>query len=94
MHFYLKEPKNFMALIENNNNVKIGVKIFLDKYRIRLSTNDYAKLVSSLDSRQDKSLNILSIDKVKGLEKENCMFVLDDSLLEYLFKIKTNITKK
>ena len=92
--FLFEKTQELYALIENNNDIKVGLKIFLDKYRIRLSTKDYAKLISSLDSRQDKSFNILSIDKVKGLEKENCMFVLDDSLLECLFKIKTKHNKE
>lgn len=93
--FLFEKIQELYDLIENNNNnTKLGLKIFLDKYKIRLNTNNYAKLISSLDDKQNKNFNILSIDKVKGLEKENCMFILDDSLLEYLFKIKTKCNKE
>ena len=82
------------TLISNKNNTQLGLKSFLNKYQITLNSNDYAKLISSLDNKQNGIFNILSIDKVKGLEKENCMFILDDSLLEYLFKIKTKSNKE
>lgn len=82
------------ALISKKNNTQLGLKSFLNKYQITLNSNDYAKLISSLDNKQNGIFNILSIDKVKGLEKENCMFILDDSLLEYLFKIKTKSNKE
>lgn len=82
------------ALISKKNNTQLGLKSFLNKYQITLNSNDYAKLISSLDNKQSGIFNILSIDKVKGLEKENCMFILDDSLLEYLFKIKTKSNKE
>ena len=92
--FLYEKIQELYSLIESNNNIKLGLKIFLNKYKIRLSTNNYAKLISSLDDKQNKDFNILSIDKVKGLEKENCMFILDDSLLEYLFKIKNKRNKE
>lgn len=82
------------TLISNKNDTQLGLKSFLNKYQITLNSNDYAKLISSLDNKQNGVFNILSIDKVKGLEKENCMFILDDSLLEYLFKIKTKSNKE
>lgn len=92
--FLFEKIHELYTLIGNKNNTQLGLKCFLNKYQITLNSNDYAKLISSLDNKQNGNFNILSIDKVKGLEKENCMFILDDSLLEYLFKIKTKSNKE
>ena len=40
-----------------------------------------------------KGFLVHSIDKVKGLEGERCLFILTTDLADYLFKIKTNQNK-
>ena len=61
-----EKTQELYTFIENNNDIKIGLKTFLDKYRIRLSTNDYAKLISSLDSRKEKNLMFYPLIRLKG----------------------------
>lgn len=92
--FLFEKINELYTFINNKSNIKLGLNMFLNKYQIILNSKDYARLISSLNNKNNGNFNILSIDKVKGLEKENCMFILDDSLLEYLFKIKTKYNKE
>lgn len=92
--FIFEKTQELYKLIEDNNDISKGLTSFLYKNNIKISKNDYAKLISSLDNCNNEGFRVLSIDKVKGLEKENCMFILDDSLLEYLFQIKKTFNKE
>jgi len=75
--------------IKKEKNVYKGLNSFLKNNNLNLDRINYAKIISNLEEYSNiKSYNVFSIDKIKGLEKENCMFILDDSLLEYLFDRK------
>ena len=41
-----------------------------------------------------KKLKVKSIDKIKGLENELCTFIMDNTMLEYLFGKKQETNKE
>lgn len=87
--FLYEKIKELYNNIEQSQNISKGLYYFAKNNNIYLSKINYAKIASSLEEYSNfKQFNVLSIDKIKGLEKENCMFILDDSLLEYLFEEK------
>ena len=60
-----------------------------------MEKNEYAKLINDLTFEDtSKKIQVKSIDKVKGLENELCMFIIDNALLEYLFKNKLDVNKE
>ncbi len=58
------------------------------KYEIDLSKPEYAELIQNLE--KFKSLEeyeiVSSIDSVKGLESDLCVFILNENMFNYLFK--------
>ncbi|WP_053075701.1 hypothetical protein [Lysinibacillus sp. LK3] len=71
---------------------KIGKVLSLE-----LTKQDKARLYEVLElNRENKhtdGLVVSSIDKVKGLEGERCLFILTTELSDYLFQINTNQNK-
>lgn len=43
---------------------------------------------------KEKKLKVKSIDKIKGLENDLCMFIMDNAMLEYLFGKKQETNKE
>ncbi|MET4559755.1 superfamily I DNA/RNA helicase [Lysinibacillus parviboronicapiens] len=76
-------------------------KMIVDKIgqvlSLELSKQDRARLYSSIElNRMEATENgflVHSIEKVKGLEGERCLFILTTDLADYLFKIKTDYNK-
>ena len=92
--FLFEQEQKLFRSIEENTSIKKGLNYYLKKNSINLEKTEYAKLITSLAKVENKKFNVFSIDKIKGLERKYCMFILDDSLLEYLFKIKTTYNKE
>ena len=92
--FLYEKEKELYKLIDEKNNVELGLKSFLGKYNLRLKKDVYAKIISSLEDSNSMEYNVYSIDKVKGLERKNCMFIINESLLNYLFGNKTERNKE
>ena len=74
-------------------------RIYSPVYKIirdfRLENNEYAKLINDLKiENKEKKLKVKSIDKIKGLENELCMFIMDNTMLEYLFGKKQETNKE
>ncbi|MDE6851621.1 MAG: hypothetical protein K2J67_03920, partial [Lachnospiraceae bacterium] len=64
-------------------------------FDITLEKNEYARLINDLEFDNDvKKFKVKSIDKVKGLENKRCMFIMDNAMLEYLFKRKKETNKE
>lgn len=76
------------------NNIKISTihTFFLDKYEIRLPRDEFYNLLNQNDTIT--KYKVESIDKVKGLENKNCMFIVNDSMLKYLLKKNTERNKE
>ncbi len=92
--FLYEKEKELYKLIDEKNSVELGLKSFLGKYNLRLKKDVYAKIISSLEDSNSMEYNVYSIDKVKGLERKNCMFIINESLLNYLFGNKTERNKE
>ena len=92
--FILKE-----AILKNLNKIDYD-KIFLGMEKIlsiKLTKNERRKLSSLFDLNKvqctQKGFFVRSIDSIKGLEGNNCIFILTTDLAPYLFKEKTNKNK-
>ncbi|MGE6631569.1 UvrD-helicase domain-containing protein [Bacillus sp. NPDC077027] len=65
---------------------------------IGLTRQDKARLFASLkmneeNNNEQNGILVQSIDKIKGLEGENCLFILTTDLSDYIFKKKTEMNK-
>lgn len=92
--FLYEKEKELYYLIDEKQDVSQGLNLFLKKYNLRIAKEKYAQIISSLENDNPSIYNVYSIDKVKGLERKKCMFILDKSLLEYLFGIKKDKNKE
>ena len=74
---------------------KGAIQSFTKKFDMTLEKNEYARLIKDLEiDNSEKKIEVKSIDKIKGLENKLCMFILDNAMLEYLFKKKTETNKE
>lgn len=75
---------------------KTAIKEFSKKYGFVVEKDSYAQLMEfqSEQGHNKDLIFIYSIDKVKGLESDKCIYVLDDSALDYIFGKKTEINKE
>lgn len=89
---YLCEKEiELREILAQNKNFK---NEFLNKYNLgKLEPRDYYELINQMSNSSNK-YSVHSIDKVKGLEAENCMFIMNKSMLDYLLKKKTDRNKE
>ena len=82
---YAKKQDCSLAI---NNLVKNGIINRLDK-------QTYAQICKIIESKNQNNdlLVVQSIESVKGLESDNCLFVLTTDLAPYLFQIKHDYNK-
>lgn len=74
---------------------KGAIQSFTKNFDMTLEKTEYARLINDLEAdNSEKKIEVKSIDKIKGLENELCMFILDNAMLEYLFKKKTETNKE
>lgn len=89
-YLYEKEIE-LMKILSQNKNLK---KEFLDKYNLgRLEKEDYFALINQMSNSNIK-YSVHSIDKVKGLEAEECMFIVNKSMSDYLLMKETDRNKE
>lgn len=89
-YLYEKEIE-LLKILSQNKNLK---KEFLDKYNLgRMEPEDYFALINQMSSSSIK-YSVHSIDKVKGLESEECMFIVNKSMSDYLLMKKTDRNKE
>lgn len=88
--------KSVMRNIETKNNWEILNKIG-ELLAVELTKQDKARLYEALDinrkNNQGEGILVNSIDKVKGLEGDNCLFILTTELSDYLFLNKNEQNK-
>jgi superfamily I DNA/RNA helicase len=75
---------------------KTAINKFTTGFDLNLKNNEYAEFIQSLGHCQSKSseYEVISIEKVKGLEADRCMFIVDNVMMSYLSKKKTEINKE
>lgn len=64
---------------------KMVIETFKKKFNLHLEPSEYAELKASLElfCLSKKGYLISSIDSVKGMESENCVFILNENTLNY-----------
>lgn len=83
--------KNITA--KNNWGIINGISNYLS---LELSKQDKARMITALDLNRISNVDgiiVDSIDKVKGLEGNRCLFILTTELAEYFFQNKTEKNK-
>lgn len=82
----------YLSIYDSNK----AIKEFRRQYGFIVEKDSYAQLMEFQNEQCNSkdSLFIYSIDKVKGLEADKCIYVLDDSALDYIFGKKTEKNKE
>ena len=92
---FVKSIEKYFINLTLKKGEKGAIQSFTKHFGITLENNEYAKLINDLKiENKDKKLKVKSIDKIKGLENERCMFIMDNTMLEYLFGKKQETNKE
>lgn len=94
--FYITE-----CMLKEYSNEKMPAAIiseWIGKAFDELDKKKYAQMIDAFDAREKKGadvINVSSIEKIKGLEAERCLFILTTDLAPYLLqeKIEENKTR-
>ena len=85
---YINKRINLIANNKYNLHSKIKeINKLLSEFKIELSKELYEQLLDYLEKNTitvDKSIEIYSINKVKGLEADYCFYIIDNIFLKYL----------
>lgn len=77
--------------------LKKVINHFVDALGVRLATDQYAKVASALKMlalpEDDERIVVSSIEAIKGMEADNCLFILTPDLAPYLLQKKTDDNK-
>lgn len=89
--------KNILKVINNRTNSQILNRL-KEILGIELNKNEWAKLSGALDasrlrSENNDSIMVNTIDRVKGLEGKNCIFIVTEDIVPYLLKKKSEDNK-
>ena len=87
--------KIIIGRYKSGESVSRAIKPFCD-YVGKLEKEQYAKICSTFsacDLTSGSAFVVNSIESVKGLEGENCLFILTTDLAAYLFRKKSNENK-
>ncbi|MGG1515464.1 UvrD-helicase domain-containing protein [Paenibacillus oryzisoli] len=88
--------KNLLKDLNKENNSEIFSKL-QKSLSIELTRQDMGKLGEQLkihrEAHSNKGILVNSIDSIKGLEGEKCLFILTTDLTEYLFQTKKEQNK-
>ena len=92
---FVKAIEKYFINLTLKKGEKGAIQSFTKHFGITLENNEYAKLINDLKiENKEKKLKVKSIDKIKGLENELCMFIMDNTMLEYLFGKKQESNKE
>ena len=92
---FMKSIEKYFINLTLKKGEKGAIQSFTKHFGITLENNEYAKLINDLKiENKEKKLKVKSIDKIKGLENELCMFIMDNTMLEYLFGKKQETNKE
>lgn len=92
---FLRAIEKYFIKMTLKKGAKGAIQSFTKNFDMTLEKTEYARLINDLEvDNSEKKIEVKSIDKIKGLENELCMFILDNAMLEYLFKKKTETNKE
>ncbi len=92
---FVKSIEKYFINLTLKKGEKGAIQSFTKHFGITLENNEYAKLINDLKiENKEKKLKVKSIDKIKGLENDLCMFIMDNTMLEYLFGKKQETNKE
>lgn len=92
---FVKSIEKYFVNLTLKKGEKGAIQSFTKHFGITLENNEYAKLINDLKiENKEKKIKVKSIEKIKGLENELCMFIMDNTMLEYLFGKKKEINKE
>ena len=92
---FVKSIEKYFINLTLKKGEKGAIQSFTKHFGITLENNEYAKLINDLKiENKEKKIKVKSIDKIKGLENELCMFIMDNTMLEYLFGKKQETNKE
>ena len=92
---FVKAIEKYFINLTLKKGEKGAIQSFTKHFGITLENNEYAKLINDLKiENKEKKLKVKSIDKIKGLENDLCMFIMDNTMLEYLFGKKQETNKE
>ncbi len=92
---FVKSIEKYFINLTLKKGEKGAIQSFTKHFGITLENNEYAKLINDLKiENKEKKLKVKSIDKIKGLENDLCMFIMDNAMLEYLFGKKQETNKE
>ena len=92
---FVKSIEKYFINLTLKKGEKGAIQSFTKHFGITLENNEYAKLINDLKiENKEKKLKVKSIDKIKGLENNLCMFIMDNAMLEYLFGKKQETNKE
>lgn len=79
------------------NNISQIINYFVEVFGRQLEKFEYAKLAQALKAidlnSETNKIGVASIEAIKGMGKENCLFILTTDLAAYLFMDKTEANK-
>jgi len=71
------------------------LKFFQNKYEVILEKGEWMEMKEILTyNKSERKYHVSSIDRVKGLEANTCIFILDNSMFQYLTMKKTDRNKE
>jgi len=90
--------RQMMAFVADGGTPSVAIKRWIDQGLFDYEKRRYAKMASALESTSppgDREITVRSIEAIKGLEHERCLFILTQDLAPYLFgdKKEDNKTK-
>ena len=92
---FVKAIEKYFINLTLKKGEKGAIQSFTKHFGITLENNEYAKLINDLKiENKEKKFKVKSIDKIKGLENDLCMFIMDNTMLEYLFGKKQETNKE
>lgn len=92
---FVKAIEKYFINLTLKKGEKGAIQSFTKHFGITLENNEYAKLINDLKiENKEKKLKVKSIDKIKGLENDLCMFIMDNAMLDYLFGKKQETNKE
>ena len=92
---FVKSIEKYFINLTLKKGEKGAIQSFTKHFGITLENNEYAKLINDLKiENKEKKFKVKSIDKIKGLENDLCMFIMDNTMLEYLFGKKQETNKE
>lgn len=92
---YIKAIEYQLLKFAAEKGSRVAIKFLTKYFRVELEKCEFARLDEDLKTESiDKKIKVESIDKVKGLESDYCMFIINNSLLEYLFEKRGEINKQ